>query len=206
VSSTVAIRELRHTELRLAAELTARGMRDNPLNIAAFGLDADRRLARMRRMFRIALPMTFRKGVIIGAFNGAALVGVAASVSSISCQASPIEKVALTPRILAAVGPSGFARLLRWTSAWAARDCMEPHWHLGPVAVDTHLQRSGFGSKLLADYCERLDRAGAAAYLETDKSENVRFYSKFGFRTVGEGAVLGIPNWFMRRDAAGART
>jgi ribosomal protein S18 acetylase RimI-like enzyme len=203
VTGTLVIRELGTAELRSAAELAARGMRDNPLDVAAFGGDADRRVARMRRMFQIALPMILRKGQILGAFNGATMVGVAATVPSADCQPSTVEKVLLTPRMLAAVGPIGFARLLRWTSAWAARDCAQPHWHLGPVAMDAQLQRRGFGSTLLADYCERLDRAGAAGYLETDKAENVRFYSKFGFRTVGQAQVLNTPNWFMRRDAAG---
>ncbi|MGO9057662.1 MAG: hypothetical protein ACLQU2_09800 [Candidatus Binataceae bacterium] len=53
-----------------AADLTARAMRDNPLNIAALGADAEHRAERMRKMFSIALPMTIRKGVVLGAFEG----------------------------------------------------------------------------------------------------------------------------------------
>lgn len=203
MSAALAVREISAAEMSFAADLTARGMRDNPLDVAAFGADKDRRVSRMRRMFRIALPMIRRKGLILGAFNGAVMVGVAGTMPSAVCQPSPTEKLALTPRMLAAVGPSGFVRLLRWTSAWAARDCTESHWHLGPVAVDLHLQGNGIGSRLMAVYCERLDRGGAAGYLETDKPENVRFYSKFGFRTVAEAQVLNTPNWFMRRDASG---
>lgn len=203
MSEALLIRELRPEELRVAAELTARGMRDNPLDVAAFGADVNRRVVRMRKMFRVALTMIARNGLILGAFQRATLVGVAAIAPSPGCQPSPMEKLRLTPRMLAAVGPIGFARMLRWTSAWAARDAGEPHWHLGPVAVDTHLQGMGFGSRLLAEYCERLDRAGAVGYLETDKAENVKFYSRFGFRTTGEARVLNTPNWFMRRDATG---
>ncbi len=44
-----------------------------------------------------------------------------------------------------------------------------------------------------------MDSAHAVAYLETDKPENVTFYQKFGFETVGEAEVLGTRNWFMRR-------
>jgi hypothetical protein len=40
---------------------------------------------------------------------------------------------------------------------------------------------------------------GIAAYLETDKARNVGLYQRFGFEVVGEQAVLGMPNWFMRR-------
>ena len=51
---------------------------------------------------------------------------------------------------------------------WAKHDPEEPHWHLGPVAVDAHL--------------------------ETDRPENVSFYERFGFEIVGEQEVLGVPN------------
>ena len=36
-------------------------------------------------------------------------------------------------------------------------------------------------------------------YLETDKSENVRFYQKFGFTVVAQAEILGVANWFMSR-------
>jgi len=201
----VLIRELAPQELCVAGELTARGMRDNPLDVAAFGADANRRYMRTRGMFDIALAMIYRKGQMLGAFDGPRLVGIAAAVPSSRCQPSLREKLALTPRMLAALGPVGFARMLRWTQAWAALDTAVPHWHLGPVAVDAHLQGKGIGSLLIAEYCQRLDRESAAGYLETDKRENVTFYLRFGFHTVAEARVLNTENWFMRREAGGCR-
>jgi predicted N-acetyltransferase YhbS len=88
--------------------------------------------------------------------------------------------------------------MLQWTQSWAASDDRLAHWHLGPVAVDVHLQGEGIGSALMAEYCERLDRAKANGYLETDKAQNTRFYQRFGFQIVSEGRVLGAANWFMR--------
>src|SRR5215472_9006667 len=173
-------------------------MHDNPLDVRAFGGDAARRAHRMRRMFRIALPMIHRKGIVLGAFDGTVLVGIAASMPSTSCQPAVAEKLILAPRMLRAVGLVGFMRMLCWTQTWAARDDTQPHWHLGPVAVDADLQRRGIGSALMTEYCQRLDRARANAYLETDKAENTRFYTRFGFKIVGEGRVLKLPNWFMR--------
>jgi hypothetical protein len=52
----------------------------------------------------------------------------------------------------------------------------------------------------------QMDAVGEAAYLETDKPENVRFYERFGFEVVGEEEVLGVPNWFMIRPARGKGT
>jgi len=88
---------------------------------------------------------------------------------------------------------------LRWVGEWARRDPAEPHWHLGPVAVDSHLQGQGIGSAMLVDFCARMDDERALSYLETDKSENVRFYQKFGFTVIAEAEILGVPNWFMSR-------
>jgi hypothetical protein len=42
-----------------------------------------------------------------------------------------------------------------------------------------------------------MDDCGMLLYLETDKSENVPFYQKFGFTVVAEADVLGVPNWFI---------
>jgi ribosomal protein S18 acetylase RimI-like enzyme len=202
LSQVLSIRELALHELYLAVDLTARGMRDNPLNVAAFGVDENHRLVRMRRMFHLVLAMIYRKGQILGAFEGPTLVGIAATVPSGQCQPSLREKLALTPRMLAGLGPVGFVRMLRWAQAWAARDGAVAHWHLGPVAVDAHLQGRGIGSQLMTEYCRRLDRVDSVGYLETDKPENVTFYLRFGFHTVGEERVLNTPNWFMQRDTA----
>ncbi len=120
---------------------------------------------------------------------------------SAKCQPGAEEKLVLVPRMIGAVGFPGFVRMLRWTGAWAAHDPAEPHWHLGPVAVDSHLQGKGLGSALMAEYCARLDSAKAVGYLETDKAENVKFYCGFGFQTIAEAPVLNTPNWFMRRDS-----
>lgn len=95
-------------------------------------------------------------------------------------------------------------RILHWVGEWSRRDPGELHWHLGPVAVDSRLQGQGIGRAMMADFCARMDDCDALSYLETDRSENVRFYESFGFKVIEEAAVLGIPNWFMLRTARSA--
>ena len=51
----------------------------------------------------------------------------------------------------------------------------------------------------MQSFCDRMDERNAVAYLETDKDVNVRFYNRFGFETIAEATVLGVPNWFMKR-------
>jgi ribosomal protein S18 acetylase RimI-like enzyme len=193
------VRELSPREIEAAADLTARGMRDNPLNLAAFGADPVQREARLRRMFRLVLPRTCSEGWMLGAFERSTLVAIAAGLPSTKCQPRAVEKLRMARPMLFAVGAGGFLNLLRWTGAWAAHDLSEAHWHLGPVAVDSHLQGMGIGSALVAETCARFDRANAVGYLETDKLENVSFYRRLGFETVGEARVLNTRNWFMRR-------
>jgi len=60
-------------------------------------------------------------------------------------------------------------------------------------------RRKGIGQHLMLKCCERLDELSAIGYLETDTPENVFFYERLGFTVTGQEAVLGVPNWFMKR-------
>jgi ribosomal protein S18 acetylase RimI-like enzyme len=201
VIAVAAIRELDRSDLPAAVGIVARGMRDNPLHIAALGADAEARGARLIRMFTVALPLVYSKGILLGASQGDTLVGIAGMVAPGQCQPTFMEKLSLMPRFVQAVGGGGFVRVGRWMAAWAQHDLRQPHWHLGPVAVDAHLQGRGIGSALMKEYCARLDGRHVAGYLETDKPANVTFYERFGFETIGSAPVLNVPNWFMKRSA-----
>ena len=199
MSGAIEIRDLTQADLASAVGVIARGMRDNPLHIAALGQDADLRGQRLARMFAVALPLIFSKGAVLGAFDGATLAGIAGMIAPGQCQPSLTEKLTFMPRIVPAVGGGGLARVGRWMSEWSQRDLKEAHWHLGPVAVDLHLQGRGIGTRLMNEFCTRVDRMNAVGYLETDKPSNVAFYERFGFEVVESAAVLDTPNWFMKR-------
>ncbi len=183
-------------DLAYAAGVLARGMRDNPNHVAAMGSDPDYRVRVFERGFRGALasmktpPICVRRGQVIIGVSGLAPPG--------ACKPSLTAKLRMLP-MLASVGPRRMKRLVEWMSAWGKRDRDEPHWHLGPVAVDLPLQRLGFGGLMLEEYCRRVDAAGGVGYLETDKKENLAFYERYGFEIVDEAVVIGQPNWFMRR-------
>jgi GNAT superfamily N-acetyltransferase len=145
-------------------------------------------------VFTAQTPICVRRDDRIVAATGIAPAG--------TCQPTPRQALGLAPTIIR-LGPRRASRTGRWIRAWAERDLDEPHVHLGPLAVDAHLQGQGIGSVLLAEYCRRLDAAGEVGYLETDKAENVRFYAKQGFETIEEVDVLGVPSWFMRRAPQG---
>jgi hypothetical protein len=77
VDTKLNIRVVRLEELGQAAALVARGMRDNPIHVAAFGEDADTRERRLGAVFGTALPLVSPKGALLGAYTGGTLVGVA---------------------------------------------------------------------------------------------------------------------------------
>jgi GNAT superfamily N-acetyltransferase len=195
----VAIRPLLQGETAEGAALLGRGMRDNPIHERAFGTDERRREVALTRLFTAVLASHVVKGTILGAYAGDTLVGVCSMVPPGKCQLSGGEKLGMVPTLIGAGGIGSALRTLRWAGTWAKHDPGERHWHLGPVGVDRPLQGKGVGGALLRAFCARMDAEGAAAYLETDKPQNVALYEHFGFRTVADDQVLGITNWFMMR-------
>lgn len=196
-ATTTEIREMVPGDVPAAVGVLARGMRDNPIHVAAYGPDPDRR-ERAHGKLMAALFRVFTSQEPLVAVRDGALVGVLGVAPVGTCQPTAMQRLRLTPTLVG-LGPATARRIGEWLGAWAAQDLDEPHVHLGPVAVDRHLQGTGIGSRMMEEHTARLDRAGEVGYLETDKPENVSFYARFGFEVVAEQAVLGVPNWFMRR-------
>ena len=194
----IEVRDLRPAELDAAIGVLARGMRDNPMHVAAYGTDAEWRLRCHARLVR-GFFAVFGSQQPICAVRDGVLLGVTGVAPPGTCQPTLAQRVRLAPTV-AGLGPRTAARVLRWLFDWAARDLAEPHVHLGPLAVDAHLQGQGIGSLILREHCRRLDAHGAVGYLETDKPENVTFYTRGGFEVIGEATVLGAHNWFLHRE------
>jgi ribosomal protein S18 acetylase RimI-like enzyme len=197
----IKVRDLRPDEVPAAVGVLARGMRDNPLHVAAYGEDPERRL-RCHARLMAGLFRHLRAQQPIAAVEDGTLVGVTGVAPPGTCQPTAIQRLRLLPTMLG-LGPRTAARVASWTSAWAAHDPDEPHVHLCPLAVDAHLQGRRIGSRIMEEHCRRLDGAGDLGYLETDKAENVRFYERFGFEVTAEGKVIGVRNWFMLRQRHG---
>jgi ribosomal protein S18 acetylase RimI-like enzyme len=198
------IRDLRAEETRSAVELLARGMRDNPLHVAAFGEDPEQRRRSLTRMFA-AMFRVFAAQRPICALDDGTIVAVTGVAPAGTCQPTALQRLRILPTLFA-MGPRRALRIAKWLDAWARHDLDRPHSHLGPLAVDAHLQGQGLGSRLMERYTAGLDSAGEVGYLETDKSANVAFYERHGYVVTGEADVIGVPNWFMVRDPRGDAT
>jgi GNAT superfamily N-acetyltransferase len=198
---SLSIRSLQPAELARAAAVLARGMRDNPLHIAALGPNPARRVQAFAGIFTGVLERAHRHGTVLGAFEGRTMVGVCAFLPPGKCQPSFGEKMKLLWGVVRHAGLFTTPKALRWLGTWAKLDPKVPHWHLGPIAVDQGRQGEGIGGALLREICARVDLSREAAYLETDRNINVVIYQHFGFSSVHTAPVLGVPNWFMFRPA-----
>jgi len=179
-----------------AVGVLARGMRDNPLHVAAFGDDTDHRVGVLTGMFQVVVggqPEALR------ADEAGTIVGTCGLGSGEPCAVAAYADIPRGQFPPITDDPAEVDRLYEWLTAWAERDPAELHLHLGPIAAEAGRQGEGIGTALMNVFCDRADRDGVLAYLETDKAENVGFYEKFGFETTGEATVIGVPNWFMRR-------
>jgi GNAT superfamily N-acetyltransferase len=193
---------LRCKELEEAAQLVGRGMRDNPSNMRVFRIpDREQRSIAMGRFFVPVLRGLHQRGLVLGATLSSRLVGVCGVARPGYCQPDTIEKTTVLPAALIGNPITTPLPILNWADEWARRDPSEPHWHLGPVAVDPLLQGQGIGTAMLNAFCAIVDGTNAYAYLETDKHENVCLYQRFGFTVAESAEVLGVPNWFMWRTA-----
>jgi ribosomal protein S18 acetylase RimI-like enzyme len=202
----VKLGQLRRTDLRPAALILSRAMRDNPLKVRAFAIsNAERRRRALERFFRPVLLGLHQRGLIYGAYRDNELVGICGIARPGFCQPTSLEKLRVLPAVVLGNPLVTAFRVLDWADAWAHRDLAGAHWHLGPVAIEPCVQRQGIGSALLTAFCVHMDAYGAVAYLETDRPANVHFYQKFGFAVVAEADVMGVPNWFMSRPCGHPR-
>ena len=190
-------------EMDEAVGVIVRGMRDNPNVVAALGQDPGERQRKLLRLFgaMAAAEVPGRDRDMLAARGPeGSILGVCGMMPPGRCQPGLGRQLRLLPALLA-LGPRSAGRTMSWLGAWSKHDPDEHHWHLGPVAVDAHLQGMGVGSLLMRSFCQGMDETEEDAYLETDKEINVRFYEKFGFEVTDEDEVLGVRNWYMFRPS-----
>jgi ribosomal protein S18 acetylase RimI-like enzyme len=76
-----------------------------------------------------------------------------------------------------------------------------PHFYLAVLGTEPSAQGNGFGSAVLQGVLRQCDEDGVGAYLESSKESNIGFYSRHGFRVIGELRLPRGPKmWPMWRD------
>lgn len=200
IMSSIDIQRLTPESIAPAARLLAGSMLDNPLHRRIFGDDEAQLTRLLMSAFARLLQRQLRSGLVLGAFDGTTLVGVAAMVPSGQCQPTLHEKLNMLAILARERQLRRVRNIARWLRIWNSQDPSADHWHLGPAAIARERQGQGIGSALMAAICAELDRRQAVGYLETDKERNVALYRRGGFEVVAERPVLGVTNWFMLRQ------
>ena len=191
------------SEIEEVLDVLARGMNDNPLTVATFGTDPEQRRQRFRRFVGTAAKaLGWGPNMLVTRDADGTIAGACNAMPPGECLSSPSRQPQILPS-LPSNGPHVAERAMCWLEVWSRRDPKERHWHLGPLAGGAHRRGGGVGSLLMQVFSARMDAAGEEAYLETDKSENVRFYERFGFELISEEEVLGATNYFMLRRSEG---
>jgi GNAT superfamily N-acetyltransferase len=175
------------SEIQEALGVLSRGMRDNPSHFAFFGEDRQIRERQLRALMAGAFAASDPSHALAARSEDGAIVGVCGMSAPGYCVPGLRHGMLLSALL----------------SMGHRHDAQRRHWHLGPLAVDAHLQRMGVGTRLLQVSCARVDAAHEDAYLQTDKPENVSFCARFGFEVVGVEEVLGITNYIMLRRVEG---
>ncbi|WP_343307033.1 GNAT family N-acetyltransferase [Chitinophaga niabensis] len=181
-----------------AASVVAQAMLRNPLHLAVFGA-ADEKAEQMQtRMFIEVLQLP--QCNLFTAWKDGRIVGLMNYYAPGCCQIPPLKTLGMLPSMFGILGYR-LPGVLKWKANWAKHDPKERHLHFGPLGVLPAMQGNGIGSALLERFCLIADSGKEAAYLETDKIENVALYEKYGFRVVAVDTLSGVKNWFMWRDA-----
>jgi len=191
----ISIKPLQESELQEAAIVAARAYATNPDAVAVYRNHPDK-----ARLQEASFMQAFghAPGLVFTAKKGERVVGVMRMVEWPQCQMSLARMWKVLPIMVIRMRGLAVRRLIAMNS-WSKRHPEEPHWHLGPIAIVPEMQGQGIGSQLLEHFCKQVDQAGQAAYLETDRPENVPLYERFGFSVTEETILLGVRNWFMWR-------
>jgi ribosomal protein S18 acetylase RimI-like enzyme len=192
----IEIGELRRDELPAAGALLGRAYRDNPFMFAFLGDDPDHRLRGMECIHGTRVSALNPPAIV--ARRDGELVGVCGFDAPGGSEMPPedLQRMLVT---LSGLGSDVLTKMQTVLAEFSKRAPAERHWHLGPVGVHIDAQGQGIGSLMMNEFCARMDTEGDLAFLETDLPDNVRLYERYGFVTVEELPVLGVPGWFMLR-------
>jgi ribosomal protein S18 acetylase RimI-like enzyme len=150
---------MHHSDVGEVVDVIARGMRDNPTHVAALGEIRDV-VSGGSTASSAAWSRSWAIPFLVARDGDGTILAVLGMAAPGRCRSSARQKVRLTAGLLP-LGPRALSRSLQWVGAWEQLDTVERHWHLGPVAVDRHLQGKGIGSQMMTVFCAQMDAAGA---------------------------------------------
>jgi GNAT superfamily N-acetyltransferase len=116
-----------------------------------------------------------------------------------------VESLLLIPSLVRALRGDSI-RALRSAADMEKHHPDEPHYTLFFIGTDPAHQGKGVGARLMRPMLERLDREGAASFLESSTRRNHSFYRRHGYELTGEFELPGggPPLWTFWREPGAA--
>jgi ribosomal protein S18 acetylase RimI-like enzyme len=171
----------------------AAAFRDTPLTCAVVGANA----ARRERSNRLGIGLSWRAAERSGRIwiARSSLDSVGAALLAFPPLCHPPAPAPLLAQLGCWLG-QGPRVSTRWSEVARTLAQLHPpertHWYLAVLGVDPRKQRAGIGSALVAALLRDADADHQAIYLETDRTENLAFYARFGFERIGSTVILGV--------------
>ena len=192
------IQPIQPDDLSEALDVLAKAFATQP---SSFAIYKGRTQSEIERRIQITFGalIKYLPGRVFVAKYDSRIVGAMRNVEWPGCQIKPLQIMRVLPAFVKTGGLGEMRRAMKWRGTWAKKDPKKPHWHLDPIGVTPDLQGQGIGSQMMEYYCNYVDKLGMAAYHETDRPENIKFYERFGFQVIGEEMIIDFPNWYMWR-------
>ncbi len=188
---------------RVVAELLARAFRDNPMNRAVLRRGPSARVRANRLGAQLLLDRARVAGhVLVGGAGDASSHAPKGALIGFEPVRPPPERPSL--RQLGLLLRQGLGATLRWSRVQgelAAIRPDDPHWTLAMVGVEPEAQGGGLGGELVGRWLEGIAADPGPAWVETDRSELVPFYRRFGFEPAAHREILGVEVVGLRRPA-----
>jgi ribosomal protein S18 acetylase RimI-like enzyme len=200
----VEIIPLERKAAKPATRLLAEAFRDNPFSVHVFdNLPPEKREKKLRTLYAGVVNTCIGHGTARAILQNDEIAGVSLAYPPGSY---PLSLWVWAENGLGALftGPKYTWHLARLDALARKKHLSEKHWYLFVLGVAPHLQGNGLGGRLVAKMSKDADRQSLPCYLETDKPENVGFYSTHGYQVVGEEYahfVNDLKIWYMMRPA-----
>lgn len=194
----ISIEKLRRKNIDEAVEVFAQAFYNNPLPMQAFGkLSSQKRLARVRRIYRGAVESALLSGHVYIVRRKGVIAGAAIAYSPDS-KVMPLARNAIHTATVFLSGVRAAFVYGQHSRHVAKLIPNDPHWRLYFVGVAPNYQREGIGKALVRHFNRLADKDGVPSYLVTAREDHVPFYSAQGYNVTNVSAVPRVEDAVVR--------